>query len=446
MMDSGVVTEDGAFSLTAEQQRAAQAVMQLQEWANEHAQWRTGTCINLIAANNVLSPSARMALASRLADKPISGTLGSRHHMGGRYVDQIESCVVELARELFRVTTVEYRPMSGNLANAISIYGLVRPGETVCTLPAGAPCHQSHRVPCAHLGARVVEMPFDYRDLDVDLEGLRRVARAERPRLIMLGTQQMLFPYSLRAIRSIADEVGALVLYDGAHPLGLIAGGQFQDPLGEGAHLLTGSTQKTLPGPIGGLVITRDEALGNAIAEAASQLFSNYHNNRVLSLGITLAEMVAFARPYADACVANAQALARALTAEGIRLLGEHKGYTRSNQLIVDVSEVGDARPLAHAWEVANLMTTLVRVPSPSAQSHQPPNGLRIGVQEVTRLGMGAVEMKTIARLMGMVTRGESPGKVAKETMELACRFQQVRYCFEAPPLLPGRCAENGCV
>jgi glycine hydroxymethyltransferase len=427
--------------LADDQERAARAAGQMRKWADEHGQWRTGTCINLIAANNVMSPSARMALASRLADKPISGALGRRHHMGGHYVDLIETSVVELAQELFHVTTVEYRPMSGNLANAVAVYGLLRAGDTALTLPAGAPCHQSHRAPCAHLGVRMAEIPFDYKELDVDLEGLRRVTRAERPRLIMLGTQQMLFPYSLGAIRAIADEVGALVLYDGAHPLGLIAGGQFQDPLSEGAHLLTGSTQKTLPGPIGGLVMTRDERLGKAVAEATSELFSNYHNNRVLSLGITLAEMVAFGRPYADACVANARALASALAAEGIRLLGAHKGYTRSNQLIVDLSEEGDARSLAHAWERANLMTTLVKVPSSSVRSGQPPNALRIGVQEVTRLGMGATEMETIASLMGRVTGGEAPERVGKETAEFASRYQQVYYCFEGS--LPRRMIQN---
>jgi glycine hydroxymethyltransferase len=403
------------------------------EWADEHGRWRTGRCLNLIAANNVMSVPARMALASRLADKPISGALGRRHHMGGRYVERIESCVVELGRRLFRAKTFEYRPMSGSLANAAAVYGLVRDGDTVLALPPGAICHQSHRVPCLHLGVRLVDIPFDFTDLDVDLDGLRRVARAERPRLIMLGNQQVLFPYSLAAIRAIADEVEALVLYDGAHPLGLIAGGQFQDPLEEGAHLLTGSTQKSLPGPIGGIVMTGDEGLGKVVADTVSSLFSNYHNNRVLALGVTLAEMVAFGRFYAEACVSNARVLAEALTMEGFRLVGAHKGYTRSNQVIADLTKEGDARPLAHAWEAANLMTSLVHLPSPSLRPDQPPNGLRIGVQEVTRLGMGATEMKTIARLMGRVAKKESAENVTKEVAELASRFQDVCYCFEAP-------------
>lgn len=412
--------------------RAAQVVERMQEWACAHGEWRTAASINLIAANNVMSTSARAALSSRLADKPISGTLGRRHHMGGHYADLIEIAVVDLVKELFGVTTVEYRPMSGNQANTVAIFALLRPGDTIMALPLGAPCHHSQRVPAEYLGVRIVDTPFDYDSLEIDLEGMRRVVCEEQPRLIVVGTAQMLFPYPLIDIRSIADEVGALVLYDGAHPLGLIAGGRFQSPMAEGAHVLTGSTQKTLPGPIGGLVMTNDEVLGQSIADTAARMISNYQNNRILSLGITLAEMLAFGREYATACLENAQILARVLQDDGFALLGSKKGCTRSNKLILDVRDREDARTLSRAWEQANLMTTVVTLPSPCPQRGAPPNGIRIGVQEVTRLGMGPEEMEKIGRLMARVQRGENPESVGRKVAELARQFQQVHYSFDS--------------
>lgn len=417
--------------LTANQQRVADVLRQMQEWTQVHGEWRTRSCINLVAAHNVMSPSARAALASRLADKPVSGFLGKRNHTGGRYVDLIEAAVVELARELFGAAVVEYRPMAGNTANDVVIYATVRPGDTVLILPAGVPSHDSHRVYTQYAGARTVEIPYDYEGFDVDLDGLQQVVRAERPRLMIIGTHMMLFPYRLRAIREIADEAGSLLLYDAAHPLGLMAGGQFQDPLGEGAHVVTGSTQKTLPGPIGGLVITNDKELGKAITAAASALLSNYQNNRVLALGITIAEMLAFGQAYASACVSNALALAEQLASEGLALLGTRMGYTKSNQVIVDAQD--GSEPLARALESVNIMTTIVRLPSATARPERPADGIRIGVQEMTRRGMGPGEMRTVGWLIARTARGEALEKIKVQVQELAESFQEVHYCFESP-------------
>lgn len=407
----------------------------LRNLADEHETWRGHQTINLNAANSVLSPAARQMFGTRLADKGISGGLGRRHHMGGRVIDEIESIVVELGRRVLRAAHVEYRPASGSIANALAIGSLVGLDDTIMTLGDGAPGHQSYRRDGwgGRLVQRVVDLPFDHDALDVDVPALRRAVEQARPKLLVIGTQMMLFPYNLAPIRAIAQEFGALVMYDGAHVMGLMAGGAFQDPLREGADLITGSTQKSLPGPIGGLILTDTSEIGERVFDSCTRLVSNYENNRVAVLGVTLAEMEAFGSAYAAACIANAQQLARALDERGFSPLGRDRGFTASNQVLLDLRGHGNADTLAERWERANVIATAVHLPAGTGAHGGPPNGIRIGVQEVTRLGMGPSEMVELADLMREAADVPDPISVAERATDLVRAFPTVYYCFEQP-------------
>jgi glycine hydroxymethyltransferase len=416
--------------------RAAQAQAErLADLAGQHDAWRGRTTLNLNAANNVLSPAARLMLPTRLADKGISGGLGRRHHMGGGLIDEMERIVVELAQQLFDAPHVEYRPASGSIANALAIAALTGPDDTLMVLGEAAAGHQSYRRDGwgGRLARRVVDVPFDADRMDVEPAALQAAVETNRPALIIVGTAMFILPYDLAPIIEAARSVGARVMYDAAHPLGLIAGGIWQNPLREGVDLLTGSTQKSLFGPIGGLIVTRSDALGERLFDECTRLVSNYENNRVMALGVALAEMAAFGHAYAAACVANAQALATALAERGFQPLGAERGYTRSNQVLLRVAESVSADAVVERWEAANIIATAMALPRP-ANDARPVNGIRLGVQELTRLGMGKSEMQRVADLLQQAGAGLSDSAaVRRQVADLVSAYPTVYYCFEHP-------------
>lgn len=384
--------------------------------------------VNLVASHNRLSPAALAMMSSSVAEHIMSGRLGQREHAGGAFIDAIDTVVVQLSRALFGANAVEYRAMSGALANGLAMFALAQPGEKIMALPARFGGHYSYREAgyAGARGLRVLDIPCRESDGAIDLEALSVAAKRERPTAIIIGTAWMLEPYPVATLRSIADAAGAKLLYDGAHILGLIAGGQFQDPLREGAHVLTGSTQKTLGGPIGGLVLSADNALGETIARLTSGLISNYHNNRIAALAVTLAESGRFGRAFAAQIVDNARALAQALAESGVPVVGRPPVYTSSHVVLIDPRGLREGDTAFKRLEAARILTT--RVPLP--QSYPQRLALRLGTPAVTRSGMARDEMRAIAALIKRVLiEREDPARVASHAAALAEAFPDVRYC-----------------
>jgi glycine hydroxymethyltransferase len=241
-----------------------------------------------------------------------------------------------------------------------------------------------------------------------------------------------LFPLPVREIAAIAAEWDGRVFFDGAHQLGLIAGGQFQDPLREGAAVLTGSGGKTFSGPQSGVMVWNDPSLTRPLGDAVFPALAATHQvNRVAALAAAAAELLEFGRDYMAAIVANAQALAGALQARGIPVLGAHKGFTRTHQVIADVRGFGGGLDVAHKLARANVITNKNLLPDDAPEDWDRPSGLRIGTTEVTRLGMGAAEMDAIAELFERVlVRDEEPEAVRADATELRAGFQTVGYCW----------------
>ena len=405
-------------------------VDQLDEWERAHATWRGTQTINLNAATNSLSARARAALATSSADKGISSGLHSRHHLGGRFIDLIEAEIERVACELFGAEAADLRAPSGSLANAIVVASLVPHDRSIMVGGPGSLGHFSYRQEGwgGRLTAEVVELPMTADGTDLDLDSLARVARRTRPGMIIVGTQAMLFPVDLLGLRAVADEVGALVVYDAAHPLGLIAGGEFQDPLAEGADIVAASTQKTLPGPVGGIILTRSAAVMKPIYDATNYLMSNYQNNRVLSLGYALLEMAAFGPAYAAACIANARTFGAALAERDLVPLFADRGFTRSNQLLLAWGGKLAADDFAARCERANVIVSTVRVPS--GDPDQLVFGTRIGLQDVTRHGYGPDDLAEVADVLAAITRGVEPESVRDRVSDLAGRRTRLSYCF----------------
>jgi len=399
-------------------------------------QWRGHECINLLAPEALMSPTVRSLLSAEVGQRAAEGHIGpvNRWFAGTKHIDEIESLCVELLKRLFKSNYAEHRLVASMIGNMAVYAALTEPGDTVMTIPQPVGGHSSNRHdgPAGIRGLNIVDVPFDPDELEVDLDAFAREGKRHRPKLIALGASMTLFPLPVREIAAIASEWDGKVFFDGAHQLGLIAGGQFQDPLAEGAAVMTGSAGKTFSGPQSGVMVWNDPELTPPLLDAVFPALAATHQvNRVAALAAAAAELIAFGQDYMAAVVGNAQTLAHALQTRGVPVLGAQKGYTRTHQVIADVREFGGGLEVAHRLAEANLITNKNLLPNDRPEDWDRPSGLRIGTTEVTRLGMGAAEMDAIADLIARVlVESEDPATVKANAQELRAGFQAVRYTF----------------
>jgi len=413
----------------------ARAVRRVRDLARAHSR-RFERAIPLIASENLLSPYAKELLISDLHSRYAEGVPGDRYYEGNEQVDEIENLTLELARRLFRCSFADVRPISGTVANLAVLKALAEAGEPVGTsrLADGAHISSASFGAFGLRGVRPVHYAWDDERMTIDVPRTRELLRAERPKLCLFGLSLFLFPMPIDELRPTLEEIGALGWYDGAHVLGLIAGGEFQDPLHEGCTVLTASTHKTLPGPQHGILLaeTSDEALAQRLRSGAFPgVTSNHHLHAMAALAVSLAEHLEFGREYARRTVANAQALGAALHERGFDVLAPQLGYTRSHTIAVRVVREGGgaavARRLADHGIIANKNLL------PGDKSPKQPGGIRLGTPEVTRLGMGPREMTAIAELMdALLHQGRPAAEVETAVAELKSGFTTLRYCFGA--------------
>ena len=403
-----------------------------------HNRWRRLECINLIASENVMSPLAEAAYFTDMMHRYAEGKPGKRYYQGTRYVDEAELLAMRLMGELFGARHVELRPVSGTIANAIVFSVLAGPGDKAAVLPVQAGGHVSHSRTGAlgALGIAPVELPFDPEAFNVDVDRAVKIIERERPRFVVLGGSLYLFPHPVREIADAAHAVGARLVYDAAHVLGLIAGRRWRNPLEHGADVVTSSTHKTFPGPQGGVIMTNDEALYKSISrEGVWRFVSNHHLHRLPALAVTALEMRHFGEAYAEQIVRNARRLAEALCERGFKVLAEPQGFTRSHQVILDVRELGGGAKVAALLEQANIIVNKNLLPYDPPTALKNPSGIRLGVQEMTRFGMREGEMEEIADLFkALLLDGKSPEEVRRRAIELRSGFTEVKYTFDVDP------------
>lgn len=399
----------------------------------QHNTWRRKETINLIASENVMSPLAELVYVNDFAGRYAEGTVGNRYYQGTKYVDILEDSLSKRFAKVLDAKFVDVRPISGTIANLATYHALVPEGGIVVSLPVKYGGHISHNTVGGLKALRVktVELPWDFENFNIDIDAARKIIEEKRPNLIILGASLYLFPHPVREIANAAKAVGAYVLHDSAHVFGLIIGGVFPNPLKEGAHVITSSTHKTFPGPQGGLIASvTDEELNNAIQRAVFPVFtSNYHLHRYAATYVTLIEMEHFGAEYGARIVENAKALAEALAEEGVTPVGERLGYTKTHQVAVDVSKFGGGDKVARLLEEANIIVNKNALPWD--KSVLKPSGIRMGVQEMTRFGMGKGEMKEIAKFIARVLKGEDPTAVKREVVEFRKTFIEIKYGFK---------------
>lgn len=392
--------------------------------------------LGMIASENIVSPMVQKIVASDLHGRYAEGLPGKRYYQGCNDFDTIESLGIELAQKVFNAPFANIQSTSGTVSNIAALKALAKPGDKITAVSTADGGHISHARMGA-VGLRDLDLstyPWDEDRMEPNVDGACALIRELEPKVALVGQSVFLFPTPLREIADAAHEVGASVMYDGAHVLGLIAGGCFQDPLREGADLMTGSSHKTFPGPQGGFLLSSSEdstfqrKLNTAIFPGVC---SSYHLHHVAGKVVALAEFEEYGTAYAHDIVANAQQFGSAMAAEGFDVLAESRNYTESHQVLTRHGDTdsGAGAKAALLLEEAGIITNMNMLPGDTKA--MTPSGLRLGVQELTRVGMGTLEMQEVAKLYARVLlHSEDPKSVQKDVAHLKSNFQTIRYCF----------------
>ena len=388
----------------------------LSKVVRQHQEWRTKECLNLIPSENRGSPQMRSMF---LADLGGRYTAPDRFYRGTKYADELVSLTEELARKVFGARYADVRSLSGHTADMAVLLSLTSAGDKILSVDPDNGGYPG----ITHLGLgsilKLQNLYFPYDDAAVNIEPKEsaRLMRASRPRVTFFGSSFIPFPHPAKQLAKGAE--GACV-YDGSHVLGLIAGGEFQDPLREGCSLLIGSTHKSFPGPQGGIILSNDEETFSRVAgKVYPGVVDNIHLDRVAALAVALVEMMQFGKPYAQAVVKNSQALAKALADRGVKLKGAAYGYTKSHQVLLDY-DPSKLEFLSMRLEQANIIGD---------------NGGRLGTSELTRMGYGVSEMEEVAELVALIILGKKPADfVQKKVKTLVKGFQQPRFVLGSFP------------
>ncbi len=402
-------------------------------------QWRGEQCINLLAPEAPTSPAVRSLLSAEVGTRAAEGHIGkvNRWFAGTKYIDEIEALCVELLKKVFSARYADHRLVASMIGNLAVYTAMTEPGDVIMSIAQLFGGHSSNRIdgPAGVRGLKIVDVPMDPIELVVDLEVFRKMGPLVRPKVIALGASMTLFPFPLKEMSEIAAEWNGKIFFDGAHQIGLIAGGQFQDPLREGAVVMTGSAGKTFSGPQSGIIVWNDPNLTEPITHAIFPVLAATHQvNRVAALAVAAAEMIEFGSIYMAQIVRNAQALGAALERRGIAVLGSHKGYTRTHQVIADARAFGGGLDTAHLLARANLVTNKNLIPGDSPQNWDRPGGLRLGTIEVTRYGLREKEMDTIADFMARILiEKQSPETVMEDVIDFRQGYQTLYYNFDHP-------------
>jgi len=410
----------------------------------QHHMWFQES-IPLIASENIPSPAVRETLMSDFGNRYAEGWPGERVYAGCRFIDQVEFKCIELMKKLFDAEFADVRPISGVVANLVVYTAFTEPGDTMMAL--SIPCGGHITTGKKELGGTagavrglVVEyLPLDYKELNVDVdkakERIQKLAAEGRPpKLVIFGASVFPFPHPIKELKETINSVGGTVGYDAAHVAGLIAGKQFQDPLREGADVVSLSTHKTFFGPQHGGVLSWNKYVDKIKRATFPGMVSNHHLHAVAGVTIACAEMLEFGKDYASQIVKNAKALGQALHERGFNVLAEHKGFTQSHVILVDITKHGDGGTIEETLEKANIIINRNLLPwdIKEGRHFMHPGGIRLGVSEVTRLGMKESEMSVIAEFIKRVVIGKEPlEKVKADVAEFRKDYQKVHYCFE---------------
>ncbi len=388
-------------------------------------------CVNLNPATNAMNPRAEAAMARGLGSRPSLGYPGDKYEMGLEAIERIEVIAAELAARVFDAKYVEVRLASGAMANLAAFMATCKPGDAIIAQSADIGGHVTHHNAgeAGLYGLDIHASPVNAEGYTVDLAALRQMALTVRPKLITIGGSMNLFPHPIADVRAIADEVGAKVLFDAAHMSGMIAGKAWQQPLAEGAHLMTMSTYKSLGGPPAGLLLTNEADLAKKVdAIVFPGLTANFDAAKTAALAITLLDWVEYGEAYAAAMHGTAVALATALASHQLPIHAADRGFTTSHQFALEAAQWGGGQAAARNLRNANILTCGIGLPIAPVEGDM--NGLRFGTPEIVRWGMTVADMPKLAELIARALTAEDNAiaGVAADVTTFRQRFKNLSY------------------
>ena len=410
----------------------------------KHNQWFNDS-IPLIASENVPSPAVREAIISDFGNRYAEGWPGERVYAGCTYIDEVEIQCMNLANKLFGSEFADVRPTSGVVANLAIYSAFSNPGDVMIapSIPAGG--HISHgkkehsgTAGLVH-GLDIEFFAFDSEEMNLDVDKTKAKvedlkSQNRLPKIAMFGGSVFLFPHPVKELADFLKGYDIHINYDAAHVAGLIAGGEFQDPLREGVDTMTMSTHKTLFGPQGGLVLAFEKNAEVIKKAMFPGLTSSHHIHHMAGKAVAFAEALEFGKDFAAQTIKNAKALAEELNNLGFKVLGEKKGFTQSHQTVVNVLDYGDGGKIEADLEKANIIVNRQLVPGDlkAKRHYMHPGGIRLGSSEVTRLGMKESDIRQIASLIkNVVIDNKDAKEIASQVLEFRKNFQKTQYCFD---------------
>jgi glycine/serine hydroxymethyltransferase len=440
----------------------------------DNNQWRQRRCFNLIPSENtptllvklceISDPSGRYAehkTAMKKEREAMSGTKTLKgnqiyYYQGTDFIFDVEEKLKKEFGKYIGGSEVEARPVSGQMANEVvfkamvKFLGRAKEGFPLLTETGRmATAMNNHLNYGGHLSAQPFGALFNFVEGDVvnfpladgnpykaDVDKMLELVDKHRPPLVVFGKSMFLHPEPIAPLKDLVDRTGGyrpVIMYDAAHVMGIL-GPHFQDPLAEGADLVTGSTHKTFFGPQRGVIasnIDKESALRRLWLEINSRAFpgstSNHHLGTLLAFLVATLEMNHFKDSYQKQVVANARAFAAALAKNGIAVEGgEDDGFTSTHQVVIRVSGYGDGKEIANRLEQNNIITNYQALPDDETFYH--PSGIRMGVSEMTRFGMKEGDFDELSRMLAdVVIRGRSR---SEDVAEYRRGFQKMEYCL----------------
>ena len=382
--------------------------------------------LELIASENIASLAVRQAMMSCLTDKYAEGYPGKRYYGGCQVVDEVEQLAIDRVKQIYGVEHANVQPHSGAQANMAVYFSLLKPGDTMMAMNLAHGGHLTHGSPVNFTGQMYNIVPYGVREDSelIDYDEFRKVANEHKPKLIVSGATAYSRQFDFKEIRSIADEVGAIHMCDMSHYSGLIAGGQYDSPVGH-AHIVTSTTHKSIRGPRGGMILC-DEPFAKSIDKS---VFPGIQGGPLMH--VIAAKAVCFLealqptfKDYQRQIKLNAQALSAAMVSEGFRIVS---GGTDSHLMLVDLRSYGITGKVAQiVLDTVNITTNKNSIPNDPEKPFVT-SGIRLGTPAVTTRGMKEPEMASIASLIGRALKSvEDEGVLAKvraDVVSLCSRF-----------------------
>ena len=383
-------------------------------------------CFNLNPATNVMNPRAEAFLSCGIGSRPSLGYPGDKYEMGLEAIEEIEVMASSLVAEIFCAKFAEIRVPSGAMANLFSFMSICKPGDTIIVPPASIGVHVTHHKPgCAGLfGLNIIEAPIDKDYYTVDVDQLRELALKERPKLITLGGSLNLFEHPVSEVSSIAEEVGARLLFDAAHQCGLIAGKAWENPLDHGADLVTMSTYKSLGGPPGGVIVTNDPEIAKKIDGIAFPgMTANFDAAKSAALAVTMLDWQDYGKKYAAEMVLMAKTLASCLEDYDVPVFFGALGHTQSHQFAVLADKYQGGQEVSKLLRKSGFLACGIGLPVQDIEGDM--NGVRFGTPELVRWGMKAKHSNKLAGLIAKALKGHN---VSDQVSDWRRTFNKIHF------------------